>query len=96
MPKWAQKLIKVAGDVVGKPDDRRRTRSQYQKEYDGLSHTYPLLPERCFMMLGSNPQTLKEACHDPIWQETMDEEFDSLHDNKTWELVSLAPGRKLV
>ena len=26
----------------------------------------------------------------------MDEEFDSLQDNKTWELVSLPPGRKLV
>ena len=48
------------------------------------------------MMLESNPQSFKEAFHDPIWQETMDEQFASLHDNKTWELVSLSPGRKLV
>ena len=26
----------------------------------------------------------------------MDEEFDLLHDNQTWELVPLPPGRKLV
>ena len=26
----------------------------------------------------------------------MDEEFDSLQDNKTWELASLPPRRKLV
>ena len=48
------------------------------------------------MMLGSYPQTFKEAFHDPRWQEAMDEEYDSLHENKTWELVSLSPRRKLV
>ena len=48
------------------------------------------------MMLGPDPQTFKEVFHDPRWQETMDEEFDSLHDNKTCELVSLPLGRKLV
>ena len=48
------------------------------------------------MMLGSYPQTSKEAFHDSIWQASMDDEFDSLQDNKTWELVSLPPGRKLV
>ena len=48
------------------------------------------------MMLGSDPQTFKEDFHDPRWQVAMDEKFDSLHDNKTWELVSLPPGRNLV
>ena len=48
------------------------------------------------MMLGSYPQTFKEACHDQRWQAAMDDEFDSLQDNKTWELVSLPLGRKLV
>ena len=37
------------------------------------------------MMLGSDPQTFKESYHDPIWQASMDEEFDLLKDNKTWE-----------
>ena len=48
------------------------------------------------MMLGLDPQTFKEAFHDPRWQATMDEEFDLLHYNKTRELVSLPPRRKLV
>ena len=94
--KWAHKLIKAVGDVVGNLDDRRRKRSHYQNDHVSLSHTDPLLPERRFMMMGLDPQTFKEACHDPIWQATMDEEFDSLQDNKTWELVPLPIGRKLV
>ena len=72
-PKWAQWLIKVVGDVDGDPDDKRRKKTQYQKENVALSHIDPLLPDRFFMMLGSYPQTFKEACHDPRWQETMDE-----------------------
>ena len=48
------------------------------------------------MMIGSDPQSVREAFHDPRWQEAMDEEFDLLHDNQTLELVSLPPGRKLV
>ena len=47
-------------------------------------------------MLGLDPQSFREAFHDPRWQESMDEEFDSLHDNQTWELVPLPPGRKLI
>ena len=48
------------------------------------------------MMMGLDPQTFKEAFHDPRWKATMDEEFDSLQDTKTWELVSLPPGWELV
>ena len=47
-------------------------------------------------MLGSDPISFKEDFHDPRWQVAMDEEFDSLHDNQTRELVTLPPGRKLV
>ena len=34
--------------------------------------------------------------HDPRWKAAMDEEYQSLQKNATWELVSLLPGRKLV
>ena len=57
-------------------------RSQYQKESVALSHIDPLLAERYFMMFGSDPQSFKEVFHDPIWQESMDEDFDLLHDNQ--------------
>ena len=74
-PKWAKQIIKAAGDGAGGPYDKRRTRSQYQKESVTLSHTYPLLAKRCFMMLGSDSQSFNEYFHDNRWQEAMDEDF---------------------
>ena len=77
-PKWAQKLIEAIGNNVGDPSSRRRTISQFQDENLALCHTDPLLPERCYMMLGFDPQSYKEACHYPGWKEDMDDEYDSL------------------
>ena len=94
--KWDQKLIEVVGNNVGDPIDRRRTRSQFQDENLALSYTDPLLLERCYMMLGSDPQSYKEAYHDLIWQASMDDQYNYLQDKNTWELTSLPPGRKLV
>ena len=48
------------------------------------------------MMVRSDPQTYNEASLDPIWQTTMQEEFKSLQDNETWELVPFPSKRKLV
>ena len=62
-PKWDEKLIEAAGNVVGDPSDRRITRSQYQNEHVSLSHTTSLptlwcnkLPERCYLMMNIDPQ----------------------------------------
>ena len=59
-------------------DDIKRTRSQYQNQHVALSHLDPFFRERCFMMMGSDPQSFKEAFHSPRWQVAMDEEFDPL------------------
>ena len=48
------------------------------------------------MIIGSNPNSYEEASHDPIWKTTMQEEFNSLQDNETWELVPFPSKRKLV
>ena len=48
------------------------------------------------MMIGSDPNSYYHARNDPRWKYAMDEEFNSLQKNATWELVSLPPGRKLV
>ena len=48
------------------------------------------------MIMGFDPQCYREAFHDPIWQETMDDKYDSLQDNKTWDLLSFTFGRNLV
>ena len=47
-------------------------------------------------MTGSDPKSYYHAQKYPRWQAAMDEEFNSLQKNTTWELVSLPPGRKLV
>ena len=96
MPKWAQKLIKVVGNMNGGPSYKRRTRSRFQDENLALCHTDPLLPERCYMMMGSDLKFYKEAFHDPRWKDSMDEEYESLRNNETWDLVSLSLGRNLV
>ena len=48
------------------------------------------------MMVGSDPKTYQEASLDPIWKKSMQEEFNSIKENKTWELVPFPPKRKLV
>ena len=48
------------------------------------------------MMIEYDPKSYYHARNDPRWQAVMDEEFNSLRKNATWELVSLPPRRKLV
>ena len=42
------------------------------------------------------PSTFEEAMKDPAWLESMRQEMKSLLDNKTWILVDLPKGRKIV
>ena len=46
-------------------------------------------------MIYSDPKSYYHAQKYPRWQDTMDEEFNSLQKNATWELVSLPPGQTL-
>jgi hypothetical protein len=48
------------------------------------------------MILGSNPQYYAEAKGNPHWVEAMQEEYNSLIENNTWELVPLPSNMKLV
>ena len=41
-------------------------------------------------------KSYQEAFHDPIWKSSMEEEFNSLPENETWEFISLPPKRNLV
>ena len=42
------------------------------------------------------PRSFKQAYNDPRWKKSMQEEYDSLMNNKTWTLVDLPKGRKIV
>jgi hypothetical protein len=43
-----------------------------------------------------DPQSYGEAAGNPFWESTMQEEYNSLLDNHTWDLFPLPYGRKLV
>jgi hypothetical protein len=43
-----------------------------------------------------DPETFAEALGHPYWDTTMNEEYRSLMENDTWDLVPLPKGRKLV
>jgi hypothetical protein len=49
-----------------------------------------------YMVLGSYPRSYTEAKGNPHWEEPMKEEYNSLIENNTWELVPLHSNRKLV
>ncbi|KAL6225091.1 hypothetical protein ACLB2K_003943 [Fragaria x ananassa] len=42
------------------------------------------------------PRTFEEAQQSPKWRKAMNEELKALHDNKTWTIVPLPKGQKLV
>ena len=42
------------------------------------------------------PKSLKEASDDPNWIAAMEEEMNSIRDNKTWSLVELPRGHRAI
>ena len=48
------------------------------------------------MLVGYDTQTYQQACNDPRWKSAMEDEFQPLQENNTWELVPLPPKRKVV
>ena len=55
-PRWAQKLLDAAGSGVGVPEDKRRTRSQYQNEHVALSliEWCNKVPGRCYLLMAND------------------------------------------
>ena len=54
VPNWVASTIHVAGELVGNPNDTRRTRSQFES---ALCVKDTLFVEKCYLMIDSNPQT---------------------------------------
>jgi hypothetical protein len=48
------------------------------------------------MVQSSDLQTYKEAVGNPFWEATMQEEYNSLLENQTWDLVPLPSDMNLV
>jgi hypothetical protein len=88
-PKWAQTTLQDAGDLVGDLADTRRTRSDFEKPPVALTATEPLPSKHLFLVQSSDPQSYGEAAGNPFWESAMQEEYNSLLENQTWDLVPL-------
>ena len=76
----------ATGFLVGDPTDRRCTHSQFERAYSLLAQ----VPEHL------DPEIFEEASGHLDWDEAMNEEYRSLLENGTWDLVPFPKGRKLV
>jgi hypothetical protein len=86
LPRWVHSTQEAAGDLVGDPLDQRQTHSQFQQASSLLAQVSET----------HDPETFAEASGHPDWDTTMNEEYRSLMENDTWDLVPLPKGRKLV
>jgi hypothetical protein len=95
MPKWAQSTLQAASVLAGNPLDSRRTQSHHEEPSHVLSYFEPAMPMHCYMVQYFDPHTYNKAVGNPLWKETMQEEYDSLLENQTWDLVPLPPERNI-
>jgi hypothetical protein len=86
LPRWVRSTREATDDLVGDPSDQRRTRSQFQRASSLLAQVSD----------SHDPETFAEASGHPDWDTTMNEEYRSLMENDTWDLVPIPKGRKLV
>jgi hypothetical protein len=86
LPRWVRSTREATGDIVGDPSDQHRTHSQFQRASSLLAQVSET----------HDPETFAEASGHPDWDTTMNEEYRSLIENDTWDLVPLPKGRKLV
>jgi hypothetical protein len=95
MPKWVQSTLQEVGDLARDPLDSRRTRSYHEEPSHVLLSSKPVMPMHCYMVKSFDLQSYNEDVGNPLWEAAMQEEYDSLLENQTWDLVPLPPGRKL-
>jgi hypothetical protein len=93
--KWAKTTLHDVGDIFGDPADTRRTQYDFKEPPLSLTTTKPMPCDHIFLVRYSNPQSYGEAAGNPFWESAMQEEYNSLLKNQTWDLVPLSSTRKL-
>jgi hypothetical protein len=64
-PKWAHTTLQDAGDLVGDPDDTRRTRYNFEEPPISLISTKSFPSKNICLVQSSNPQYYGEATRNP-------------------------------
>jgi hypothetical protein len=95
-PRWAKTTLQDVGDLVGDPNETRRTRFDFKEPLIALTAAEPMPPRHLFLVQSSDPQSYGEAIGNIFWESSMQEEYNSLLENPTWDLVPLPSGRRLV
>jgi hypothetical protein len=78
MPKKAETTLQPAGNLAGNPLDSRRTQSHHEDPSHVLSALEPVMPMHCYMVQSTDPHTYNKDVGNPLWQATMQKEYDSL------------------
>jgi hypothetical protein len=86
LPRWECSTREAVGGLFGDPLDQHRTRSQFQRSSSLLAQVSDT----------PDPETFAKASGHLDWVIAMNEEYHSLMENDTWDLVPLPKGRKLV
>jgi hypothetical protein len=91
MSKREQFTLQATCVLTGNPLYSRRTQSQYDEPSPVLSASEPTMPMHCYIVQYYDPQIYNKVVDNPLSQESMQKEYDSLLENQTWELVPLPP-----
>ena len=78
-----------SSDDLASPMRRQRTQSLvdiYDAPHAFLA-TNSIIPMHAYLLQVLDPQTYAEAIGNPHWEAAMDEEYNSLIANQTWELI---------
>jgi hypothetical protein len=94
--KWEQTTLQATGDLIGDRADTRRTRFDFKETPVSLTSIEPFPSRHVFLVQSSDPQSYGEAVGNPFWESAIQEEYNSLLENQTRDLVPLPFGRKLV
>ena len=93
---YAQDHPAARNGLVGDNSDPQRTSSEFIETPLALISTKPTPSRHCHLVQSSNLQSYAEVVGHPSWESAMEEEYNSLLENQTWDLVPLPSGRKLV
>jgi hypothetical protein len=88
--------LQDALDLIDDPVDTRRTRYDFEEPPFSLTSTEPFPSRHIFLVQSSDPQSYGEAAGNPFWESTIQEEYNSLLENQTWDMVPFPSGRKHV